>query len=67
MAACAGFIRFGECMGLALLAVCSSHPASRIDGDFDFLPAPVGLGIQNRVDEIADCSGRTVVDLCDLA
>jgi len=45
MAACAGFIRFGECMGLALLAVCSGHPPSRIEGDFEFLPAPVGLDI----------------------
>ena len=45
MAACAGFIGFGECMGLALLAVCSSDPASRIESDFEFLPAPVGLDI----------------------
>jgi len=57
MAACAGFIGFGECMGLALLAVCSSDPAGRIDSDFEFLPAPVGLDIQDRVDEIAGCSG----------
>jgi hypothetical protein len=57
MAACAGFIGFGESMRLALLAVCSGHPASRIDGDFEFLPAPVGLDIQDRIDEIA---GRSV-------
>ena len=57
MAACAGFIGFGECMRLTLLAVCSCHPASRIDRDFEFLPAPVGLDIQDRVDEIAGCSG----------
>ncbi len=57
MAACAGFIGFGECMGLALLAVCSSHPTGRIDSDLEFLPAPVGLDIQDRVDEIAGCGG----------
>jgi len=45
MAACAGFIGFGECMGLALLAVCSSDPAGRIDSDLEFQPAPVGLDI----------------------
>jgi hypothetical protein len=45
MAACAGFIGFGEYMRLALLAVCSGDPASRIEGDFEFLPAPVGLDI----------------------
>jgi len=57
MAACAGFIGFGECMGLALPAVCSGHPAGRIDGDLELLPAPVGLDIQDWVDEIAGCSG----------
>ena len=57
MAACAGFIGFGEGMRLALLAVCSSHPTGRIDSDFEFLPAPVGLDIQDRVDEIAGRSG----------
>ena len=57
MAACAGFIGFGECMGLALLAACSCHLAGRIDGDFEFLPVPVGLDIQDRVDEIAGCNG----------
>ena len=57
VAACAGFIGFGECMGLALLAICSGHPAGRIEGDFEFLPAPVGLDIQDRIDEIAGCSG----------
>jgi hypothetical protein len=45
MAACAGFFDFRECMGLALLAVCGGDPASRIEGDFEFLPAPVGLDI----------------------
>ena len=45
VAACAGFIGFGEYMRLALLAVCSGDPASRIEGDFEFLPAPVGLDI----------------------
>ena len=45
MAACAGFIGFGECVRLALLAVCSGDPACRIEGDFEFLPAPVGLDI----------------------
>jgi len=45
MAACAGFIGFGECVRLALLAVCSSDPAGRIDSDFEFLPVPVGLDI----------------------
>ena len=45
MAACAGFIGFAECMGLTLLAVCSGQPAYRIDGDFEFQPAPVGLDI----------------------
>ena len=35
IAACAGFIGFGECMRLALLTVCSGHPASRIDSDFE--------------------------------
>jgi hypothetical protein len=45
MAACAGFIGFGECVRLALLAVCRGDPASRIDSDFEFLPAPVGLDI----------------------
>jgi hypothetical protein len=58
MAACAGFIGFGQCVRLALLAVCSGHPASRIDGDFEFLRAPVGLDIQHWVDEIT-----AVVDL----
>lgn len=57
MAACAGFIGFGECMRLALLAVCGSHPAGRIEGDFEFLPAPVGLDIQDRVNEVALCGG----------
>ncbi len=57
VAACAGFMRFGEYMRLALLAVCSGHPAGRIEGDFEFLPAPVGLDIQDRLDEIAGCSG----------
>ena len=57
MAACAGFIGFGDCMRLALLAVCSGNTACRIDGHFEFLPAPVGLNIQDRVDEIAGCSG----------
>ena len=57
MAACAGFIGFGECMRLTLLAVCSGDPASRIDNDFEFLPAPFGLDIQDRVDEVAGCSG----------
>ena len=57
MAACAGFIGFGECMLLTLLAVCSGHPAHRIDGDFEFLPAPVALDIQDRIDEIAGRSG----------
>jgi hypothetical protein len=51
VAAYAGFIGFGECMGLALPAVCSGHPAGRIDDDFEFLPVPVGLDIQDRVDE----------------
>jgi hypothetical protein len=31
VAAFAGFIGFGECMGLALPTVCSVHPAERID------------------------------------
>ena len=31
--------------------------ACRIEGDFEFLPAPVGLDIQDWVDEIAGCSG----------
>jgi len=44
-------------MRLALLAVCSGHPTGRIDGDFEFLPTPVGLDIQNRVDKIAGRSG----------
>ena len=57
MAACAGFIGFLEYMRLALLAVCSCHLAGRIDGDFEFLPAPVGLDIQDRLDEIAGCNG----------
>ena len=57
MAACAGFIGFREFMRLALIAVCSGDPASRIDSDFEFLPAPVGLDIQDRVDEIAGCGG----------
>ena len=57
MAACAGFMRFAECMGLTLLAVCSGHPASRIDGDLELLPAQVGLDIQDWVDEIAGRSG----------
>lgn len=57
MAACAGFIRFGECVRLALLAVCSGDPACRIDGDFEFLPGPVGLDIQDRLDEIAGSGG----------
>jgi len=56
VAACAGFMRFGECMRLALLAVCSSDPGGRIDSDFEFLPVPVGLDIQDRVDEIAGSS-----------
>ena len=51
------FIRFGECMRLALPAVCSIHPACRIGGDIEFLPAPVDLGIQDRVDEIAGYGG----------
>ena len=38
-------------------AVCSGHPACRIEGDFEFLPELVGLDIQDRVDEIAGCSG----------
>ncbi len=29
-------------------AVCSSHPASRIDSNFEFLPAPVDLDIKDR-------------------
>jgi hypothetical protein len=44
-------------MGLTLLAVCSGHPASRIDGDLELLPAQVGLDIQDWVDEIAGRSG----------
>jgi len=51
IAACAGFIGFGECMGLKLLALCSGHPAGRIDGDFELLPVPVGLDIKDQVDE----------------
>jgi hypothetical protein len=51
------FIGFGEYVSLALLAVCSCHLAGRIDGDFEFLPAPVGLDIQDRLDEIAGCNG----------
>ena len=57
MAACAGFIGFLEYMRLALLAVCSGDPACRIEGDFEFLPAPVGLDIQDRIDEIAGYGG----------
>ena len=57
MAACAGFIGFLEYMRLALLAVCSGDPACRIEGDFEFLPAPFGLDIQDWVDEIAGCGG----------
>ena len=57
MAACAGFIGFLECMGLALLALCSGDPAGGIEGHFEFLPAPVGLDIQDWVDEIAGCGG----------
>lgn len=69
MAACAGFIGFSECMRLALLAVCSGDPAGRIDGDFEFLPAPVDLDIQDRVDEIAGCGGfvRSGAEPCGLA
>jgi hypothetical protein len=51
VAAYAGFIGFGEYMGLALRTLCSVHPAGRIDDDFDFLRVPVGLEIQDRVDE----------------
>jgi hypothetical protein len=51
------FIGFGEGMRLALLAVCSAHPAARIEGDFEFLPAPIGLDIQDRVNEIGGCGG----------
>ena len=57
MAACAGFIGFAEYVRLALLAVCSGHPAGQIEGDFEFLPAPVDWDIRDRVDEIAGCSG----------
>ena len=69
VAACASFIGFGECVRLALLAVCSGDPACRIDRDFEFLPAPVGLDIQDRVDEIAGCSGfvRSGAEPCGLA
>jgi hypothetical protein len=52
-----GFIGFGECMRLALLTVCSGDPACRIESDFEFLPVPVGLDIQDWVDEIAGSSG----------
>ena len=61
MAACAGFIGSGECVRLVLLAVCSDHPAGRIEGDFEFLPAPVDLDIR-----IGSIRFRIVVDLCDL-
>jgi hypothetical protein len=57
MAACAGFVGFGEYVRLALLAVCSGDSAGRIDSDFEFLPAPVDWDIRDRVDEIAGCSG----------
>ena len=51
------FIGFGECMRLAMLTVCSCHPVCSIGGDFEFLPAPVGLDIKDRADEIAGRSG----------
>jgi hypothetical protein len=54
VAACAGFIGFRECMGLALLAVCGGDPPSRIDSDFEFLPAPVGLDILAFLEACSD-------------
>ena len=68
VATCAGFIGFGECMRLALLAVCSGDPAGRIDSDFEFLSAPVGLNIQDRVNEVARCGGfvRSGAEPCGL-
>jgi hypothetical protein len=40
MAACADFIGFGEAMRLALLAVCSGHPAQDIKNSYHKQFAP---------------------------